>query len=77
MRLSQEHRACAEVISADLGKGASFRVAQVAPPAPVFAQARRAGTIASRNGSATEAPMPRSRVRREMCLFVMNIAWTS
>jgi hypothetical protein len=40
----------------------------------VFAQARLAGTIASRNGSATEAPMPRSRVRREMCLFVMNIA---
>ena len=44
---------------------------------PALAHARRAGTIASRNGSATEAPMPRSRVRREKCLFVMNIAWTS
>jgi hypothetical protein len=32
-----------------------------------------AGTMDSRNGSATAAPIPRSTVRRDMCFFVMNI----
>ena len=37
----------------------------------------RAGTIASRNGSATVAPRPRSIVRRATCFPVMNdISWT-
>ena len=39
-----------------------------------FARAVRAGTIASRNGSAIVTPMPLSIVRREMCFFVMIIA---
>ena len=34
---------------------------------------RPAGTIASRNGSATVTPMPFSTARREICFFVMNI----
>ena len=35
--------------------------------------ALRAGTMASSNGSDTAAPMPRSIVRREICLLVMYI----
>src|SRR5262245_4439455 len=42
--------------------------------AAVFPCATRAGTIASRNGSATVAPSPFSSSRRAMCRFVMNIA---
>src|SRR6266540_7101338 len=42
--------------------------------AAVFAHAVCAGTIASRNGSATVAPMPPRTVRREMCFFVMNMS---
>src|SRR6266508_3318760 len=37
----------------------------------------RAGTIASRNGSARVAPMPFRTVRRGSCLFVMYIASVS
>src|SRR5690606_25811240 len=32
-----------------------------------------AGFIASRRGSAIQAPAPRSTVRRERCFFVMNM----
>ncbi len=35
-------------------------------------QARPAGSIASSNGNATEAPMPCRNVRRGRCLPVMN-----
>ena len=38
----------------------------------VFDHRPRAGTIASRNGSATVAPSPRSIVRRGMCFPAMN-----
>ena len=38
------------------------------------ARPESAGTIASRNGSASVAPMPRSNVRRANAFFVMNIA---
>ncbi len=41
--------------------------------ARVFANAVPAGTMASRSGTATVAPMPRNTVRREMCFFVMNM----
>ena len=41
--------------------------------AAVFASAVRAGTIASRNGSATVTPSPLRAVRRERCFCVMNI----
>ena len=45
----------------------SMHTSRVLPGADaVFAQAVPAGTIASRSGSATVAPMPRSTVRREM-----------
>src|SRR5262245_66568324 len=40
--------------------------------AAVRLHSERAGTIASRNGSATVAPRPRSTVRRGNCLPVMN-----
>jgi len=33
-----------------------------------------AGTIASSSGSATVAPIPRKKVLRGKCRFVMNIA---
>src|SRR5438034_11094578 len=35
-----------------------------------------AGTIDSRNGSATVTPAPRRNVRRERCFLVTNIKWT-
>ena len=35
-------------------------------------EALPAGTIASRNGSANEAPVPRRKVRRERCFPVMK-----
>ena len=38
----------------------------------VAAHSRPAGSIASRNGSATVAPNPFSAVRRDMCLPVMT-----
>jgi hypothetical protein len=41
--------------------------------AAVFASAVLAGTIASSSGKAIAAPAPRSSVRREMCLRVMNM----
>ena len=37
----------------------------------------RAGTIASRNGSATVTPMPFRTVRRDRCFLVMNIRCSS
>src|SRR5216110_3503438 len=43
------------------------------PESAAFANTERAGTIASRNGSATAAPMPRSTVRRDIVLFEINI----
>src|SRR5688572_26710673 len=43
---------------------------RVRPAAAVLASAVRAGTIASRKGSATVAPMPRRTVRRERCFLV-------
>ena len=36
-----------------------------------------AGTIASRNGSATVTPAPRRKVRRDNDIFVMNMARSS
>ena len=45
--------------------------------AAVFAMAVNAGTIASRNGSATAAPIPRRNVRRGSDSFVMNMRVTS
>ncbi len=45
--------------------------------APSSTRAPRAGTIASRNGSATVAPRPRSMVRRGTCFPVMNAIWFS
>ncbi len=42
--------------------------------AAVFAVAVKAGTMASRNGSATVAPMPRRNVRRGKDSLEMNIA---
>src|SRR5205823_9313149 len=41
-------------------------------PAAADATMPRAGTIASRNGSATVAPTPRRNVRRGMCFPVMK-----
>ena len=43
------------------------------PDAAVCAKGVAAGTIDSRKGNATVAPMPCRTVRRERCLFVMNI----
>src|SRR5919109_790366 len=41
--------------------------------AAVCASAVAAGTIASSSGSATDAPTPRSTVRRSRCFLVMNM----
>src|SRR5688572_28617721 len=41
--------------------------------AAVCASAVRAGTMASRKGSASAAPAPRRTVRRGMCFFVINM----
>ena len=41
--------------------------------AAVAASAVRAGTMASKSGSAMVAPMPRRKVRRFRCFFEMNI----
>src|SRR5262249_21779733 len=41
--------------------------------AAVSASGVIAGTIASRSGSATAAPIPRNNVRRSRCFFVRNI----
>src|SRR5690606_8235225 len=45
--------------------------------AAVFASAVPAGTIASSNGSAIDAPAPRSTVRRDRCFRFRNIARSS
>src|SRR4029079_9819973 len=52
----------------------SMQASRVRPAAAVFASAVRAGTIASRNGSAIVAPMPRRTVRRLTCFFVRYIS---
>src|SRR5439155_12808305 len=44
-------------------------------PAAVVAYALPAGSMASRNGSATVTTMPFRTVRRERCFFVMRISW--
>src|SRR5471032_2162089 len=44
----------------------------LADPATVPAHAVRAGTIASRTGSATVTPIPFRTARRERCFFVRN-----
>ena len=51
----------------------SMQASRVLPAAAGLASSVRAGTIASRNGSATVAPMPRRTVRREMCFLVRYI----
>ena len=43
-------------------------------PVAAFRRGLRAGTIASRNGSASVAPMPFSKVRRGSDFLVMNMA---
>src|SRR5262249_62209783 len=48
------------------------RVRSRAAALAVFVHNPRAGIMASRNGSATVAPRPRSMVRRGMCLPTMN-----
>src|SRR5450755_547775 len=45
--------------------------------AAVFARGVCAGTIESSSGSARDAPMPRSNVRRDRCFFVMNMLFLS
>src|SRR5687768_3279106 len=45
--------------------------------AAVWASAVRAGTIASRNGSAITAPAPRRIVRRGMCFLEINMVTPS
>ncbi len=51
----------------------SMQERRIFPAAAVFAHTVRAGTIASRNGSAIVTPIPRRTVRRETCFFVMII----
>ena len=41
--------------------------------AAVCARSVAAGTIASSNGKASAAPVPRKKVRRTMCFFAMNM----
>src|SRR5579862_5051329 len=45
-------------------------------PAAVAAHAVEAGTMASRNGSATAAPTPFKTARRGMCFLKMNMCWS-
>src|SRR5262249_24467139 len=42
--------------------------------AAVFPIGVNAGTMASRNGNAIVAPIPRNTARRDMCFFIVNIA---
>src|SRR5438477_4904785 len=49
------------------------RVRPAMRPAGVRAKTDRAGSIASRNGSAIVTPTPRRAVRRDMCFPVRNI----
>src|SRR5262249_4859492 len=48
---------------------------RVLPTAAVLRRGVWAGTMASRNGNARVAPIPRRTVRREMCFFSINIAF--
>ena len=41
--------------------------------AAVCASSVAAGTMASRSGRASVTPVPRRKVRREMCFFAMNM----
>src|SRR4029079_11049785 len=50
----------------------SMQISRVRSVAAALAATRPAGTIASRKGSATVAPMPRRNVRRGKCFPVMK-----
>src|SRR5262245_1460768 len=51
----------------------STQASRVREAAAVWRSGVIAGTIDSRNGNPTTAPMPRRTVRREICLFAINM----